>query len=52
VEAGQLAVIGAAFLAVGWHCANRSWYRSRIVVPASTLIAFTAVCWTIQRLSS
>jgi hydrogenase/urease accessory protein HupE len=52
VEAGQLAVIGAAFLAFGWHCANRSWYRGRIVIPASTLIAFTAACWTIQRLSS
>lgn len=51
VETGQLAVIGAAFLLVGWHCANRAWYRSRIVVPASTLIACTAVYWTVQRLS-
>jgi len=51
VEAGQLAVIGAAFILVGWHCANRAWYRSRIVVPVSTLIACTAVFWTIQRLS-
>jgi hydrogenase/urease accessory protein HupE len=51
VEAGQLAVIGAAFLLVGRHCANRSWYRSRIVVPASLLIACTAVYWTIERLS-
>jgi hypothetical protein len=52
VEAGQLAVIGAAFTIVGWHCANRVWYRSRIVVPASVLIACTAVYWTIERLSS
>ncbi len=51
VEAGQLTVIGAAFLLVGWHCANRAWYRSHIVVPASALIACTAVYWTIQRLS-
>jgi hydrogenase/urease accessory protein HupE len=51
VEAGQLAVIGAAFLLVGWHCAHRAWYRSCIVIPVSTLIAFTAVCWTIERLS-
>jgi hydrogenase/urease accessory protein HupE len=50
VEAGQLAVISAAFLLVGWHCANRAWYRSRIVVPASMAIACTAVYWTIQRL--
>lgn len=51
VEAGQLAVIGAAFMLVGWHCANRAWYRSRIVVPVSTLVACTAVYWTIERLS-
>ena len=50
VEAGQLAVIGTAFVCVGWHCAHRAWYRRRIVVPASMLIACTAVYWTIQRL--
>lgn len=50
VETGQLAVIGAAFMLVGWHCANRAWYRSRIVVPVSTLIACTAIYWTIDRL--
>jgi hypothetical protein len=51
VEAGQLTVIGVAFMLVGWHWANRAWYRSRIVVPVSTLIACTAVYWTMQRLS-
>ncbi len=51
VEAGQMAVIGAAFTLVGWHCGNRAWYRSRIVVPASAAIACTAVYWTIKRLS-
>jgi hypothetical protein len=51
VEAGQLAVIGAAFLLVGWQCGSRSWYRSRIVVPASMMIACTAVYWTLERLS-
>jgi hydrogenase/urease accessory protein HupE len=50
VEAGQLAVIGAAFVLVGWYCADRVWYRRRIVVPTSMLIACTAVYWTIQRL--
>src|SRR5207247_9531420 len=43
VEAGQLAVIGAAFMLVGWHCGNRAWYRSRLVVPISPPLAFTAV---------
>jgi hydrogenase/urease accessory protein HupE len=51
VEAGQLAVIAAAFLAVGWYCGKRDWYRRRIVLPASALIACTAVYWTIERLS-
>jgi hydrogenase/urease accessory protein HupE len=51
VEAGQLAVIGTAFVLVGWHCANQAWYRSRIVVPASMLIACTAVYWTFERLA-
>jgi len=51
VEAGQLTVIGAAFLLVGWHCSRRAWYRCRIVVPASAAIACTAIYWTIQRFS-
>lgn len=51
VEAGQLAVIGAAFLLVGWHCSNRVWYRTRVAIPASMLIACTAVYWTFERLS-
>jgi hypothetical protein len=50
VEAGQLAVIGAAFLLVGWAFSRRSWYRNRIVIPASTMIACTAVYWTVARL--
>jgi hypothetical protein len=49
VEAGQLAVIAAAFLLIGWHCSQRDWYRRRIVVPASAMIACTAVYWTVER---
>lgn len=52
VEAGQLAVIGAAFVLVGWYCNRRVWYRQRVVVPASAMIACTAVYWTIERLAS
>jgi hypothetical protein len=51
VEAGQLAVIALAFLLVGWRYSHRDWYRARIAVPASMLIACTAVYWTIERLS-
>ncbi len=51
VEAGQLAVICAAFLLVGWYCGNRDWYRRLVVVPASAMIACTAIYWTVERLS-
>jgi hydrogenase/urease accessory protein HupE len=50
VEAGQLAVIGAAFLLVGWGCGARPWYRQRIVVPLSLAIGCVALYWTIVRL--
>lgn len=52
VEAGQLSVIGLAFLLVGWQFSNRTWYRSRIAVPASVVIACTAIYWTIQRIAA
>src|SRR6266513_2754600 len=51
VEGGQLAVIATAFALVGWQWSTRDWYRRRIVVPASVLIACTAVYWTVERLS-
>jgi hypothetical protein len=51
VEAGQLGVIGVAFVLVGLQCGTRAWYRRRIVMPASALIACTAVYWTLERLS-
>ena len=51
VEMGQLAVIGIAFALVGWHCAERAWYRRRVVIPASVLIACAAVFWTVERVA-
>ncbi|HEY4360144.1 MAG TPA: HupE/UreJ family protein [Bryobacteraceae bacterium] len=50
VEAGQLSVIAAAFLLIGWHCRHRDWYRGRIVIPASAAIACLALYWTVQRI--
>jgi hypothetical protein len=47
VELGQLAVIGLAMLAVGW-CRDRPWYRQRVAVPASVLIALVGFYWTIE----
>jgi hypothetical protein len=50
VEFGQLIVISAAFLMVGWF-RGCSWYRRWIVVPASLMIALIAVCWFFQRIT-
>jgi hypothetical protein len=50
VELGQLAVIGAALLLFGYWFRNKHWYRKRIVIPGSLLIALTGLWWTIERL--
>jgi hypothetical protein len=51
VELGQLTVISAAFLAVGWW-RRREWYRRIVVIPASSLIAAVGFFWMIQRIGS
>lgn len=48
VEFGQLAVIAAGLLLVGW-CRQRSWYRPYVVIPASLAIALTGLYWTWER---
>jgi hypothetical protein len=49
VELGQLVVIGAAFAALGkWR--ERSWYRSRVSVPLSLVIAAVGLFWAAQRI--
>ena len=50
VEGGQLAVIAIAFLAVGYWFRHRPWYRRRVVLPLSALIALTGVYWMVERL--
>ena len=49
VEAGQLAVIAAAWLLVVCWARTRPWYRYRFVMPASAAIAMTGIFWTVQR---
>lgn len=49
VELGQLTVITLAYLAVGIWGRNRSWYRARVVIPASAAIAAVGLYWTVQR---
>lgn len=50
VEAGQLAVVTLAFLAVAAWRGNPERYRRFIVQPASLLIALTGLYWTVTRL--
>jgi hydrogenase/urease accessory protein HupE len=49
VELGQLAVIGCAFLLVVRWIQDKSWYRTRFVIPSSLAIACAGLFWTAQR---
>ncbi len=49
VEVGQIFVLTLAFLAVGWFW-KREWYRQRIVIPASAVIAVIGLYWAWERL--
>ena len=48
VELGQLTVVAAALLTIGWF-RNRTWYRPAIVWPLSIAIALVGGYWAIQR---
>lgn len=50
VELGQLSVIALAFLAVGLWFRHKPWYRARVVVPGSALIAAVGAYWTVERI--
>jgi hydrogenase/urease accessory protein HupE len=49
VEAGQLAVIFLAMALLG-PFRNRSWYRSRMTIPLSLIIAAVGLYWTVERI--
>ncbi len=51
VEGGQLTVIAIAMLLV-WPFVQRGWYRHRVVIPASLVIAAIGIYWTITRLAA
>ncbi len=51
VEGGQLTVIAIAML-LAWRFVNRGWYRHRVVMPASLVIAAIGIYWTITRVLS
>jgi hypothetical protein len=50
VELGQMAVITLAFGSVGFWGKDKPWYRARVVVPASALIALVGAYWTVERI--
>ncbi len=49
VEGGQATVIAIAIL-LAWPVVNRGWYRHRVVIPASLVIAAIGIYWTVARL--
>ncbi len=49
VELGQLTVILLAFFLLAKWFGNKPYYRNKIVIPLSALIALIAAYWTIQR---
>lgn len=49
VEIGQLAVIAACFLAVGFWFGDKPWYRKVVVIPASIIIALIGLYWAFER---
>ena len=52
VELGQITIILLAFFMVGKWFRDKPYYRARIVIPISVVIALVAAFWTVQRLIS
>jgi len=50
VELGQLTVILAAYFLLARWFGDKPYYRKRIVIPLSIIIALIAGYWTVQRL--
>ncbi|WP_303310270.1 HupE/UreJ family protein [Hymenobacter sp. BT730] len=49
VELGQVSIILLLYLLVGRWFAGKSWYKQRIVIPASVVIGLIAIYWTVER---
>lgn len=49
VELGQLAIVALAVVGIGIWYGHKSWYRQRISIPASILIAFVGAYWFVER---
>ena len=51
IELAQLTVIASAYIAVAMWFHDRPWYRARVVIPASAVIAAIGLFWTVQRIA-
>jgi len=49
VELGQITVILLAWFLVGKWFSQKPWYRKRVVIPVSAIIALIGLYWTIER---
>jgi HupE / UreJ protein len=49
VELGQLTIILAAFLSVGYWFGSKPWYRHVVVIPGSLAIAALGLFWAYER---
>ncbi len=49
VELGQVTIILLSWLLVGKWFADKPWYKKRIVIPVSAVIAIIGLYWTIER---
>ena len=49
VELGQITIILLAWFLIGKWFAHKPWYRKRIVIPISLVIAIIGLYWTIER---
>ena len=50
VEIGQLTIILLLYFFIAKVFSGQMWYRRRIVIPVSVLIALVASFWTVQRI--
>ena len=49
VELGQITVILFAWFLIAKWFRKKTWYRTRLVIPISAIIALIALYWTIER---
>lgn len=50
VELGQLTIIGLFYILIARWAADKPYYRKRIIIPLSILIAIVAAYWTVIRI--